>query len=58
MLKQRTNLKQWSSVAKMLAMTDNSQAMLSKRKLKQDFEEAKPKIILELEKTHTQEVHG
>lgn len=58
MLKQRTNLKQWASLAKMLDLKDISQAGASKRKLKQDFEDMKAKITLELHKSHTQEVHG
>jgi serine/threonine-protein kinase len=58
MLKQRTMLKQWASVGKMLNLRSSNQAILSKKKLKQDFEALKSKIIVELQKTYTQEVHG
>lgn len=58
LLKQRTMLKQWASVGKMLSLKDTNQAVVSKRKLKQDFETLKPKIILEIQKSHTQEIHG
>ncbi len=58
MLKQRTNLKQWVSVSSMLNIIDSRQAILSKKKLQQDFELMKPEIILDLEKSQTMEVHG
>jgi serine/threonine-protein kinase len=58
MLKQKTNLKQWYSLANTLEIRDSSQALFSKRKLKQNFEEIKPKIILDLDKSQTQELHG
>jgi serine/threonine-protein kinase len=58
MLKQRTNLKQWVSVGRTLNIQDSRQSTLSKKKLQQDFEEMKPKIILNLEKAQTMEVHG
>ena len=58
MLKQRTSLKKWSSVGNMLSVKHNEEAIVSRRKLKQDLEELKPKIILEIEKSHTQEIHG
>jgi serine/threonine-protein kinase len=58
MLKQRTNLKQWASISSLLNLPDQNQAIASKRKLKQDFELMKPKIILEIQKSQTQEIHG
>ena len=56
-LKQRNNLKQWSSVSKMLTVQHNDEAVVSRRKLKEDFSLLKPRIILELEKSITQEIH-
>ncbi len=58
MLKQRTMLKQWASVGKTLNLKDQTQVQVSKRKLKQDFESLKSDIILEIQKSHTQELHG
>ncbi len=59
MLKQRTNLIQWNNISKAIAITDKSQAIDSKRKLKQDFEQTiKPKIILEIQKSNTQEINS
>ncbi|MBL1209426.1 serine/threonine-protein kinase [Geminocystis sp. GBBB08] len=57
MLKQRTNLKQWASVSSMISVKHNEEAIVSRKKLKQDLEELKPKIILEIEKSNTQELH-
>ena len=57
-LKQRTNLKQWASVSRMLNVKHNEEAIVSRRKLKDDLEELKPKILLELAKTNTEEIHG
>ncbi len=57
MLKQRTNLKQWASVSNMISVKHNEEAVISRKKLKLDLEELKPKIILEIEKSHTQELH-
>ena len=57
-LKQRNNLKQWASVSKMLNVKHNDEAIVSRRKLKEDLALLKPEIILELEKTITQEIHG
>lgn len=58
MLKQRTNLKQWASVSNMLNITHNDEAVISRKKLKEDLELLKPKILLEIEKSQTQEIHG
>lgn len=58
LLKQRTNLKQWMSVSNMIAVKHHDEAIFSKRKLKQDLELLKPKIVMELEKTNTMEVYG
>ncbi|BAQ63417.1 serine/threonine-protein kinase [Geminocystis sp. NIES-3709] len=58
MLKQRTSLKQWASVSNMLNINHNEEAVISRKKLKEDLERLKPKIILDIEKTQTQEVHG
>lgn len=58
MLKQRTQLKQWASVGKMLNLKDKNRAVVTKRKLKDDFETLKPEIILEIQKSHTQEIHA
>ncbi|MBF2055937.1 MAG: serine/threonine protein kinase [Cyanobacterium sp. T60_A2020_053] len=58
MLKQRTNIKQWLSVGKMLNVQDSRQSQISKRKLQQDFEMMKPKILLQLEKSQTMEIYG
>lgn len=58
MLKQRTNLIQWGNVSKAIAISDPSQAVASKRKLKQDLEQMKPKIILEIQKSNTQEINS
>lgn len=57
MLKQRTNLKQWGSVSNMITVKHNEEAIVSRKKLKQDLEDLKPKIILEIEKSNTQELH-
>jgi serine/threonine-protein kinase len=57
-LKQRTNLKQWASVSSMLTINHNDEATLSRRKLKENLEELKPKILLELAKENTEEIHG
>lgn len=57
LLKQRTMLKKWASVGKLLILNDSSKAVISKRKLKQDFENLKPEIILEIQKSSTQEIH-
>ena len=57
-LRQRNNLKQWSSVSKMLNIKHNEEAIVSRRKLKDDLAQLKPKIILDLEKSLTQEIHG
>ncbi|WP_017294932.1 serine/threonine-protein kinase [Geminocystis herdmanii] len=58
MLKQRTNLKQWASVSNMLNINHNDEAVISRKKLKEDLEQLKPKILLEIEKSNTQEIHG
>lgn len=58
MLKQRTLLKQWASVGKMLGVKNTSELVVSKKQLKQDFEALKPEIILEIQKTHTNEING
>lgn len=58
MLKQRTNLKQWASVSNMLNITHNDEAVISRKKLKDNLEQLKPKILLEIEKSNTQEIHG
>lgn len=58
MLKQRTNLKQWASVSNMLNIKNNDEAVISRKKLKDDLELLKPKILLEIEKNNTQEIHG
>ncbi|MGI0482636.1 serine/threonine-protein kinase [Geminocystis sp. CENA526] len=58
MLKQRTNLKQWASVSNMLNIKHNDEAVISRKKLKEDLELLKPKILLEIEKSQTQEIHG
>lgn len=57
MLKQRTNLKQWASVSNIISVKHNEEAVISRKKLKQDLEELKPKIIIEIEKSNTQELH-
>lgn len=57
MLKQRTNLKQWASVSKMINVKHNEEAIVSRKKLKQDLEELKPKIISEIEKSNSKELH-
>lgn len=57
MLKQRTNIKQWLSVGKMLNVQDSRQSQVSKRKLQQSFDMMKPKILLQLEKSHTMEIY-
>lgn len=57
MLKQRTSLKQWASVSGMISVKHNEEAIVSRKKLKQDLEQLKPKIILEMEKSNTQELH-
>ncbi len=57
MLKQRTSLKQWMSVSNMISVKHNDEALFSRRKLKQDLEILKPKILIELEKTNTLEVY-
>ena len=54
-LKQRTNLKQWASVSNMLGVNHNDEVTVSRRKLKGDLEELKPKILLELAKHNTTE---
>ncbi len=56
-LKQRTSLKQWASVSKMLNVKHNEEAIVSRRKLKEDLAELKPQILLELAKTNTEEIH-
>lgn len=58
MLKQRTNLKQWASVSNMLNIKNSNEAVMSRKKLKDDLELLKPKILLEIEKSNTQEIHG
>jgi serine/threonine-protein kinase len=58
MLKQRTNLKQWASVSSMLNIKHNDEAVISRKKLKENLELLKPKILLEIEKSQTQEIHG
>lgn len=58
MLKQRTNLKQWASISNMLNINHNDEAVISRKKLKEDLERLKPKILLEIEKSQTQEIHG
>jgi serine/threonine-protein kinase len=58
MLKQRTNLKQWASVSNMLNITHNDEAIISRKKLKENLEQLKPQILLEIEKSNTQEIHG
>lgn len=58
LLKQRTNLKQWASVSSMLSVKHKEEAVFSRRKLKQDLETLKPKILLELEKSNTQQIYG
>ncbi|MGK7874879.1 MAG: serine/threonine protein kinase [Xenococcaceae cyanobacterium] len=55
-LKQRTNLKKWAELSQVLKVS--SQPQDSKTKLKEDFEELKPKILLKLEKAYTDEIHG
>ncbi len=58
MLKQRTMLKQWASVSSNLSLQDSRQVTATKRLLKKNFEYLKPKIIVDLQKAHTQEIHG
>jgi eukaryotic-like serine/threonine-protein kinase len=57
MLKQRTNLKQWASVSNMISVKHNEEAIVSRKKLKQDLEGLKPKIISEIEKSNSKELH-
>ena len=57
MLKQRTMLKQWASVSSNLHLQDSRQVISTKRLLKKKFEDLKPTIIIDLQKTHTQEIH-
>lgn len=57
MLKQRTSLKQWMSVSNMISVKHDDEVLFSRRKLKQDLEALKPKIIINLEKTNTLEVY-
>ena len=57
-LKQRTNLKQWASVSRMLNVKHNEEAIISRRKLKDDLTALKPKLLLELAKSNTEEIHG
>lgn len=57
MLKQRTSLKQWMSVSSMISVKHDDEALFSRRKLKQNLDTLKPKILLELEKTNTLEVY-
>jgi serine/threonine-protein kinase len=57
-LKQRTNLKQWASFSSMLDVKNNEEASLSRRRLKEDLEELKPKLLEELAKQNTKEIHG
>ena len=58
MLKQRTMLKQWASVSSMLNLQNSRQAIVSKKQLKQEFENLKPRIITELQKARSKEIHG
>lgn len=58
MLKQRTNLKQWASVGNMLNINNSNEAVISRKKLKDDLESLKRKILLEIKKSNTQEIHG
>jgi serine/threonine-protein kinase len=58
LLKQRTPLKQWTSLASRLDFKELNQAPAAKKRLKQDFEAEKTKIIMELQKATTQEIHG
>lgn len=58
MLKQRTQLKQWLSVSKMLNLQGQNEADASKRRLKRDFEDSKSDIILDIQKNNTQEIYG
>jgi len=57
-LKQRTNLIQWLKVGEMLDIKDNSKVIEAKTKLKSDFEEMKPRIILNIQKSNTMQLHG
>jgi len=57
MLKQRTSLKQWMSVGSMVSVSNEEEALFSRRKLKQNLETLKPKILIDLEKTNTLEVY-
>ncbi len=57
-LKQRTNLIQWLKVANMLDIKDKTQAIEAKKKLKEDFEDMKRKIILDIQKSNTMQIHG
>ena len=57
-LKQRTNLKQWTSVSKMLSVNDSEGASFSRQKLRDDLEDLKPKLLIELAKQNIQERHG
>lgn len=53
LLKQRTSLKQWGDVAKKLSIPDSTQSVNSKKTLKHEFEEIKPRIILDIQKNTT-----
>ncbi|MBE9222208.1 serine/threonine protein kinase [Cyanobacterium stanieri LEGE 03274] len=58
MLKQRTNIKQWVSVSKMLNIADKRQAMVSKKKLQSDLESMKGDILKELEFNRDGEINA
>ena len=42
----------------MFNVKHNEEALVSKRQLKDDLEELKPQILLELAKTNTEEIFG
>lgn len=56
-LKQKTNLKQWASVSTMIKVKHNEEVIVTRKKLKQNLEDLKPKIILEIEKSNTQQLN-
>ncbi|MGY6529787.1 MAG: serine/threonine protein kinase [Cyanobacterium sp.] len=57
MLKQRTNIKQWISVSRMLNIEDNRQALVSKKRLQADLEAMKPDILKDLEASNDSEIN-
>ena len=53
-LKQRTMLRQWVAVSQALKVSSQP----SKKKLKEDFEALKPRILVKLEQASADELHG